>query len=407
MAKFKAQINNFWILTFVIWNSCLSSPLLAKVKLGIDVLEEAKFESLKDANVALITNHTGLNSEGVSTVELLSSSDRLRLRSILTPEHGFKGQIEHGQLVDDGMDETQQIPIYSLYGQTTRPTAQMLKGIDTIVYDIQDIGTRFYTYITTMAQALEEAAKHKVRFVVLDRPNPIRGDIIEGDILDPDIRRMTGYLQIPVRYGLTIGELAEWYNRTAGLGAKITVIKMKKWKRRDWYDQTRLEFIPPSPNIPKLSAAVLYPGIGSFEATNISVGRGTDSPFELFGAPWIKGEALCAWMRGLKLPGVLFEPVEFTPAKDIYMAEKCQGVRLIVTDRDLIRPFTIFVHAFFFLYQNYPSDFKPEWEEVRVVTGSNKLRQVAENNGNVQDLLNEYHLAVQEFRRKATSFYLY
>ncbi|OVE77558.1 hypothetical protein BVX98_02420, partial [bacterium F11] len=225
---------------------------------------------------------------GKSTVDLLHRSKEVNLRCILTPEHGFRGIDEHGKKVTDGRDPKTGLPIFSLYGETTRPTDSMLSGIDTLVYDIQDVGVRFYTYIATMAQAMEEAAERDLQFVVLDRPNPIRGDIMEGDLLDPDIQRMTGYLPIPVRYGLTPAELAVWIKETHNVKVNLKIIRMKEWKRDLWFDQTYLKFVPPSPNIVDLVGALLYSGIGCFEATNISVGRGTKKPFHQFGAPWIK-----------------------------------------------------------------------------------------------------------------------
>jgi uncharacterized protein YbbC (DUF1343 family) len=283
----------------------------------------------------------------------------------------------------------------------------MLKDVDTIVFDIQDIGVRVYTYITTMGMALEEAGKRKLRFVVLDRPNPLRGDRTEGDVLDPDIKRMTGYFSIPTRHGLTVGELASWMNESQELGADLQVIKMKNWKRSFWFDQTGLTFVPPSPNIRSLTAAILYVGIGCFEATNISVGRGTETPFEIFGAPWIKGKGLSAFLRGKNFPGVLFEPIVFTPSSDIYSGQTCEGVRIIVTDRNALRPLEIFVHAFLYVIKEYPKDFKPEWEEVRVVTGSDHLKQVVDGASTTEDLFRQYGESVHLYLNDVSPYYLY
>lgn len=381
--------------------------LFARTSLGIDVLEHEKFKSLEGRNIALITNHTGLNAHGVSTVELLSKSKSCRLVRILTPEHGFLGTAEHGEKVSDSIDPKTGTPVLSLYGKNMRPNDEMLKDVDTIVFDIQDIGVRFYTYITTMGMALEEAAKRKIRFVVLDRPNPLRGDQMEGDVLDPDIKRMTGYFQIPTRHGITVGELASWLNETGELGADLQIIKMKNWKRSFWFDQTGLTFVPPSPNIRSLTAAILYVGVGCFEATNISVGRGTDTPFEIFGAPWIKGKRLSAFLREKNFPGLLVEPVVFTPTKDIYEGQKCEGVRFIVTNRNTLQPFTIFVHAFLYLLREYPKEFKPEWEEIRVVTGSDHLKQAAEGVMSVEELFRQYSDAIHMYQNEVSPYYLY
>jgi uncharacterized protein YbbC (DUF1343 family) len=350
-----------------------------QTQLGIDVLQKQHFEPIAGAHVALITNHTGLDADNDRTVDILWRSKKIKLVCILTPEHGFGGSIPHGENIIDAVEPKTKLPIYSLYGKTSRPTDDMLKGVDTIVFDIQDVGTRFYTYITTMGQAMEVAAKKKLRFVVLDRPNPIRGDIVEGDILDSDIKLMTGYFSIPVRHGLTVGEIANWYNHDQELNLNLTVVKMKNWQRSLWFDQLHLVFTPPSPNIPSLLSALLYSGIGCFEATNISVGRGTKTPFEVFGAPWISEESLCAHLRQQNFPGVLFESIRFTPTDDIYKNESCGGVRILVTDRKKVRPYDIFLSAFMFLSETYPNQFKPEWDEIRIVTGSDKFQTAVKN----------------------------
>ncbi len=384
-----------------------SSISIAQVTLGIDALEEGNYAELQGRRVALITNQTGQDRDGDMTVDLLSHAPRVKLMCILSPEHGFRGVAEHGQTVEDEIDPQTGVKIYSLYGATSRPTDKMLKGVDTIVFDIQDIGTRFYTYITTMGMAIEEAGKRHIRFIVLDRPNPIRGDMIEGDVLDSDIKRMTGYYEIPTRHGLTVGEIALWMNDTRKLGANVRVIKMKKWTRSQWYDQTGLKFIPPSPNIPSLAAALLYSGVGCFEATNVAVGRGTDTPFEVLGAPWMNGNALSAYLRGLDFPGLLFEPVEFTPEKDIYKGERCEGVRMILTDRNKVQPYKLFVRVFLYLHVNYPKDFKPEWEEVRVVSGSNKLREAAEGRISAEEFFAYIEQTLARFREQISRYYLY
>jgi uncharacterized protein YbbC (DUF1343 family) len=258
-----------------------------------------------------------------------------------------------------------------------------------------------------MGMAMEEASKKNIRFVVLDRPNPIRGDIIEGDILDTDIKRMTGYFPIPVRHGLTVGELAQWIKRNQNLKLDLRIVSMKRWQRDLWYDETGLTFIPPSPNIRTVNQALLYSGIGCFEATNVAVGRGTDTPFEIFGAPWIKSKPLCAYLREKNFPGVLFEPVEFVPENDLYKGEKCQGIRMIITDRSQLRPIKIFLSTFLFLKETYPTFFKPDWEEIRVVTGSSKLRAVAEGQMTLEDLLKAYDENLSRFRNEMSAFFLY
>ena len=282
----------------------------------------------------------------------------------------------------------------------------MLQDVDTIVFDIQDSGTRFYTYIATMGQALEIAAERKLRFIVLDRPNPIRGDILEGDVLDPEVKRLTGYFPIPTRHGFTVGELAEWMNKTQNLQAPLTVVKMEGWKRSLWFNQTGLAWIRPSPNLPTPTSALLYSGVGCFEATNVSVGRGTKTPFELFGAPWMDGKALAKALRDKKIPGLSVTPVQFTPKTDLYQNERCEGVRIRVTNRDQARPFLLFVHSFLTLSKDNPA-FKPNWEEVRVVTGSNRVKDAVDGKWPLEELLRVLGQRLDEFRNQVKSFYLY
>jgi uncharacterized protein YbbC (DUF1343 family) len=393
--------------TVVLLPFALPSTAHARVQNGLDVLENAGFKLLQGRKVAVITNQTGRTADGRSIVDVLHRAKGVTLTAILSPEHGFRGDAEHGAKIADEVDAETHLPIYSLYGETTRPTDKMLAGADTIVFDMQDIGTRYYTYITTMGQALEEAAARKMKFVVLDRPNPIRGDILEGDILDSDIKRMTGYFQIPVRHGFTVGELATWMNETRRMGADLTVVKLKNWKRSMWFNETGLDFVPPSPNIPRVITALLYSGIGGFEATNVAVGRGTDLPFEVIGAPWMNAKALTSYLRGRNFPGLLFEETQFTPTKDLYAGQVCQGVRIIVTDRNAASPFEVFVTAFLYLSQNQADAFKPEWEEVRVVTGSNRLKEAAAGGWRLEDLIAYYRDRAAEFAKSAAPFRLY
>ncbi len=383
-----------------------AAPLsAAQTRFGIDNLQRDDFDVLRGRRVALITNQTGVDASGDKTADILLEAKGVTLVCLMTPEHGFLGTVGHGESIQDGTYKG--LPVYSLYGKTNRPTDQMLKSVNTVVFDIQDVGTRFYTYITTMGMALEETAKHKLKFVVLDRPNPIRGDIREGDVLDDDTKRMTGYFPLPVRHGLTVGEIATWMNATEQLHADLSVVRMTDWKRKLWYDQAGWDFVPPSPNIRSLVSAVLYPGIGCFEATNIAVGRGTDRPFELIGAPWIKANELCAVLREKNFPGLLFEPVSFTPTEDAFKDQLCHGIRIIVTDRDAVRPFALFLTIFQFLVTHNAAEFKPEWEEVRVVTGSNLLRDAAEKRIPWETLPALYDQSLQRFEEAIRPYLLY
>jgi uncharacterized protein YbbC (DUF1343 family)/CubicO group peptidase (beta-lactamase class C family) len=315
---------------------------LHPVLTGIDVLERDKFKQLEGRHVGLITNHTGRNLEGRSTVDLLAAATNLMLVALFSPEHGLRG-IEDTN-IGDSRDPATGLPIYSLYEkERRRPSPEMLAGIDTLVFDIQDVGTRFYTYMATCGYAMEEAARNNIKFIVLDRPDPINGYDIEGPVADAALTSQPGfsftsYHPIPVRYGLTIGELATLFNAERKIGADLTVIKMEGWRRADYYDGTALTWINPSPNMRSLTEALLYPGIGLLETTNVSVGRGTDTPFEIIGAPWIDGKKLAEALNRDEIPGARFVPVSFTPKSSKFSGESCGGVNVIVTDRGSIHP---------------------------------------------------------------------
>ena len=308
-------------------------PVLA----GIDVLQAEGFAPLEGKRVGLLTNQTGRTRGGESTIDALASARGVKLVALFSPEHGIRGQLDAG--VPSTHDEKTGLPIYSLYGATERPTGDMLQGLDAIVVDLQDVGARFYTYPAAVAYVMEEAAKRKLPVVVLDRPNPIDGFDVEGPMQDSTERAYTGYLRMPIRHGMTLGELARLFNAEASIGADLTVVPMRHWRRAEWFDETGLGWTNPSPNMRTMTEATLYPGLGAIEHTNVSVGRGTDTPFEQVGAPWIDGAALAAALNARGLAGVRFYPVTFTPAAGAPLAgEICHGVFLIVTDRDAVRP---------------------------------------------------------------------
>jgi uncharacterized protein YbbC (DUF1343 family)/CubicO group peptidase (beta-lactamase class C family) len=304
---------------------------------GLDVLRARDFAPLQGKRVGLVTNHTGRARDGATTIDLLHSAKDVSLVALFSPEHGIRGILDAS--VPSAKDEKTGLTINSLYGDTRRPTAEMLQGIDTLVIDLQDVGARFYTYTTTMAYVMEEAATRKMAVVVLDRPNPVDGFQIEGPTLDKAVLGFTGYFPaMPVRHGMTLGELARLFNAENKIGADLTVIEMKNWKRDEWFDDTGLPWINPSPNMRNMVQATLYPGIGAIEGTNLSVGRGTDTPFEQVGAPWIDGVQLADALNARALPGIRFYPVRFIPSSSKYAGEECQGVFMIVTDRLALRP---------------------------------------------------------------------
>jgi len=325
---------------------------------GIDVLEADGFHELQGKRVGLLTNQTGKNRGGRSTIDVLAHAPGVTLAALFSPEHGIRGVLD--EKVPSGRDEATGLTVHSLYGDTRRPTEAMLAGIDAVVVDLQDIGARFYTYPATIAYTMEEAAKRGIAVVVLDRPNPI-GAAVEGPVQDASAVGFTGYAPMPIRHGLTIGELARLFNSEKKIGASLTVVAMKNWRRADWFDETGLAWTNPSPNMRNMVEATVYPGVGAIEGTNISVGRGTDTPFEQVGAPWIDGAALAAALNARSIPGVRFYPVAFTPAAGSkFGGQPCGGVFLIVTDRAALRPVRVGVEIASALARLYRDQFRLE-----------------------------------------------
>jgi len=324
---------------------------------GIDVLERDEFRQLDSQRIGLITNQTGINSAGISTIQLLHDADNIQLRAIFSPEHGLLGKLDI-PLIEDSVDSKTGIEVFSLYGSTRKPEADMLDGIDTLVFDIQDIGTRFYTYISTMGLAMQAAAENNKRFVVLDRPNPINGLTVSGPVLDEGRQSFTGFHRLPVRHGMTIGELAMMIKADLALELELEIIQLEGWHRAAYFDTTGLPWINPSPNMRSLTEAILYPGIGLLETTNLSVGRGTDTPFELFGAPWLDGGMFAQKLRQLDLPGVTFTAIEFTPDASKFEGELCGGVSIRITDREQFEPVRNGLEIAVQLRHQYPQ----QWE---------------------------------------------
>jgi uncharacterized protein YbbC (DUF1343 family) len=337
--------------------SAPAKPKAEPVETGLDVLRASGFAALRGKRVGLVTNHTGRARDGAMAIDLLFAAKDVTLVALFSPEHGIRGVVDAN--VPSAVDEKTKLPIYSLYGETERPTDAMLAGVDVLVVDLQDIGARFWTYATTTAYVLEEAAKRKLPVLVLDRPNPVNGWQIEGPALDQESMGFTGYFpQMPIRHGVTLGELAKLYNGENKIGADLTVVAMKNWRRDDWYDETGLAWVNFSPNMRNMNEAALYPGIGAIEGTNLSVGRGTDTPFEQIGAPWIDGVQLADALNARAIPGVRFYPVHFTPASSKYANEACGGVFIIVTDRVALHPVRVGLEIASALARMYPARYQ-------------------------------------------------
>jgi len=304
----------------------------AHTQTGIDVLEEQNFAPLRGKRVGLITNQTGVDSQGRRTIDVLAHADGVKLVALFSPEHGIAGQLDTAN-VANATDAATGLKIFSLYGDTRRPTDQMLQGLDALVFDIQGAGVRFYTFITTMGYSMEAAAQHNISFIVLDRPDPLGGEKIQGPMLDPSRISFVGYFRLPVIYGMTFGELAKMFNAENNLSLDLHVISMKNWRRSQTFDQTGLTWIPPSPNLRTLNEAFLYPGVEILQPAGVSVGRGTDAPFEQLGAPWIHSDVLLNSLNTKQVPGVRFTATSFTPSEGLYKGEACAGVKLEITDR--------------------------------------------------------------------------
>ena len=325
---------------------------------GLDQLVAQGFAPLAGRSVGLVTNQTGVDAQGRRNVDLLAGARGVRLRAIFSPEHGLTGQLDTN--VPHGRDATTGLPIWSLYGSERRPTPSMMEGIDTFVFDIQDVGARYYTYLTTLVYILEEGARRNVPVIVLDRPNPITGRMVEGPVMDTDLRSFTSPHTIPVRTGMTIGEFARMVVAERRINVALTVVPLEGWDRRRWFDETGLPWVNPSPNIRSPLQALLYSGVGLLEATNLSVGRGTDMPFEVVGAPWIDDPVgLAEGLNALGLGGVRFEPVRFTPNASMFANQALAGVRMVVTDRELLRTTAMGLAIARELLERYPTSFRP------------------------------------------------
>lgn len=339
------------------------APYLAKtvgepVQTGIDVLKAENFSSLRNLRVGLLTNRSGVDSTGMRTIDVLARASQVSLKVIFSPEHGLDAHRE-GRIGDD-IDLRTGLPIRSLYGATLRPTAEMLNGLDAVVVDIQDVGARFFTYASTLAYLMEASGKQGIKVIVLDRPNPLNGLAVQGPLLDPERRSFTGYWPLPIRHGLTLGEFARLYRGEAGIEMALTVIPMQRYRRELWYDDTGLPWLPPSPNLTSFGATLLYPAVGMIEGAEISVGRGTPTPFEVVGAPWIDGRSLAEELNRQKIAGVDFVPTEFEPVADRHAGQHCHGVRIEVKDRSSLDLPTVGVALVAALHRLYPASFTLE-----------------------------------------------
>ena len=379
----------------------------APVRAGLDVLADGGFQEIRGLRVALLTNQTGRGADGRSAASVLLSPEARKagvtVVRLFSPEHGLAGALD--EKVGDTVDASTGLPVRSLYGESRRPSPADLAGLDAVVVDLQDAGVRFYTYLTTLGYLLEEAAKAKVKVVVLDRPDPIRADVVEGPPADEEGRSFVAYHPIPVRTGMTMGELAGLFNAERKIGADLVVVKMKRYRRSLWYDETGLAWVDPSPNLRSVTQAALYPGVALLEMTNVSVGRGTDAPFELVGAPWIDGAKLASVLSARAIRGVRFTPVRFTPSSSKHAGKECGGARITLVERDALASVTLGLELATALRDLYPA----EWDRARLgdllAHGATLVR--LDRGESAATIVSGWAAARMEFERRRAAFLLY
>jgi uncharacterized protein YbbC (DUF1343 family) len=395
--------------------SCSGPTLRApqKVMTGLDVLESQNFAPLKGLRVGVITNRTGVDAMGRSIVDLLGSAPGVILSAVFTPEHGLYAASESDKIAAGAvLVAGRSIPLLSLYeggAAGMRPKPGDLAKLDALVFDIQDAGARFYTYPATMAMALEAAKDAGLRFFVLDRPNPIGGLIVEGPMAD-DVG-LTGfepvcYLPVVTRHGMTMGELALLHNAKVG-HPRLTVVKMRGWKRRMWYDDTGLPWVPPSPNMPDLASATLYPGVSSLEFSNLSVGRGTATPFGWIGAPWLDAAALARVLNAALLEGVEFSAETRTPSKSEYAGESIPGLRIVATDRETARPLRVFARLVTALRDRHAQDFNLHWNTSRKLIGRKAFKELYDRGADAAEIERLFDRDAAEFEKARIPYLLY
>ncbi|MFC2169322.1 exo-beta-N-acetylmuramidase NamZ domain-containing protein [Acidobacteriota bacterium] len=431
-----ALLSCIWIVALFSCKTEQKNPLLqrqVKVKTGLEVFLESHLDLIKDKKVGLITNPTGTDSNLDITVELFHRNPDINLVALYGPEHGVRGNAQAGEYVPFYFDEKYNIPSFSLYGQSMKPAKGMRQNIDAymrsfdinqigkipqnimvedldvLIFDIQDVGTRIYTYIATLAFAMQACAENGIAFIVLDRPNPINGVDMEGPILEfPEFSSFVGLYPIPVRHGMTVGELAKYFNDNFfDIKANLTVIPMKNWKREMWFDDTGIPWIIPSPNMPTLNTATVYPGQVFLEGTNLSEGRGTTKPFELFGAPWIDGYELARELNALHLPGIKFREAWFTPTFSKYKEELCGGTQIHITDRKKYKPFEASLYIIKSVMSLYSEQFEFHSEYFDKIIGNSKTRDALKKGHEIKDIISNYRHELEEFYQVRELFLLY
>jgi beta-N-acetylhexosaminidase len=380
------------------------------VKPGIDVLLETQRALVAGKRAGLITNHTGRTSAGLSTIDALFNADGIQLVSLFGPEHGLRGELGAGATVESGRDPRTGLPFHSLYGETRKPTPEMLADVDVLIYDIQDIGSRYYTYMWTMTLALQAAAENGKAFVVLDRPDPIGGELVQGNVLDSAYATFVGLYPVPMRHGMTVGEMARFVNGEYGIGADLTVVGAEGWTRSRWYDATDLEWLAPSPNMPDLEAATHDPGTCLFEGVNISVGRGTPDAFKQIGAPWLDAGAVIRRLGERAIPGVRFEPTTFTPSKPAdakYDGVSVNGIRFVVTDRTTYDPTRAAITVLQEIRAVHPTQVEFNIRHFDRLAGTDRVRLGIESGATIEEITADWGAQIAAFESKRAQYLIY
>jgi uncharacterized protein YbbC (DUF1343 family) len=388
--------------------SCFSTiSLFARVKTGLDVLVEQDFAPIAGQRVGVVTNHTGLTWDHRHIVQVLASSGKVKLTAIFSPEHGYQGTAPDDTSVASGKDAATDVPIYSLFDrESNRPTPAMLKDVDVLVFDIQDVGARFYTYPTTLAYLLEVAAQNKKPVYVLDRPNPINGIAVEGPLLDNRYFSFIGYFRRPIRHGMTMGEMARMFNSENRFGADLHVIRMQGWDRRMWMDETGLEWVSPSPAIRNLTEAILYPGTCLLENAAVSIGRGTDTPFEILGAPWYKGMEVAAYLNARNIPGVRFMPRRFRPTDDPYKDQDCDGLDVQLTNRDTLDTSLLGLELLAATLKFHPGKFALD-QKIMLLLGSDRAAELLNSGKTGAEVNDTVRKQLEPFQKIRQKYLLY
>lgn len=388
-----------------------------KVKTGAEILVSTKFDLIKGKNLGIVTNHTAVLPGGIHLVDSLHKLNEVSIKALFGPEHGIRGNAPAGEVIVDGKDKKTGIQVYSLYGEIRKPTKEMLKDVDLLIFDIQDIGARFYTYISTLFYTIEAAAENDISLLVLDRPNPINGVDVEGPVVEEELYSFVGIAPIPIRHGMTGGELAKFFNEEnlidAENSADLKIVKMENWNRTQYFDECGLEWLKPSPNMPDLETAIVYPGTCFLEGSNLSEGRGTYEPFLKFGAPFINSEKLIDKLNELNTNGISFKPVTFTPkpipkmsSRPKYKGEECSGIKLSVKDREKFAPVTFGVKLLYALYHLYPE--KVEFNSyLDKLFGETYLRQMLNDGKDISEILSRWENETKEFKEVRKKYLQY